>query len=160
MLADGQPVDKAVTLLHFTQRSNGKQHSHGFRVISERVQDHTAVAATESSNKNCYATVALCTVEKVTDFTVAKDVTAIAVISKVVAPSKPQQHAADLYIEAMEVVVKQGLPRSVEMMRKLQQIPNTQSADPATSSEVAWQQRKCRRLLRYPTQEESEPASG
>ena len=95
-----------------------------------------------------------------TDFTVAKDVTAIAVISKVVAPSKPQQHAADLYIEAMEVVVKQDILRSVEMMRKLQQISNTQSADPATSSDVAWQQRKCRPLLRYPTQEEIEPASG
>ena len=53
---------------------------------------------TESTNKNCYATVALCKVEKVTDFSVAKDVTAIAVISKVVAPSMPQEHAADLYI--------------------------------------------------------------
>ena len=87
MLADGKPVDKAVTLLHFKQRSNGKQHSQGFRIISERVQDHTAVAATEPTNKNCYATVALCTVEKMPDFAVAKDVTAIAVISKVVAPS-------------------------------------------------------------------------
>ena len=61
MLADGQPVDKAVALLHFTQRSNGKQHAHGLSIISERVQDHTAVGATESTNKNCYATVSLCT---------------------------------------------------------------------------------------------------
>ena len=47
MLADGKPVEKALTLLHFTQRSNGKQHAHGFRVITERVQDATAGAATE-----------------------------------------------------------------------------------------------------------------
>ena len=151
MLADGKPVDKALTLLQFTQRSNGKQLSHGFRIIAERVQDSTAGAAAELTNANCYATVVLCTVEKVTDFSAARDVTAIAVISKVAAPSKPQQHAADLYIEAMEVVPKADIPGSVEMMRQLQLVSNTQSGDPATSSEVAWQQRKCRRLLRYPT---------
>ena len=37
------------------------------------------------------------------------------------------------------------------MMRKLQQISKVQSADPDTSCVIAWQQRKCRRLLRYPT---------
>ena len=100
---------------------------------------------------NQYATVALCTVEKVTDFSTVKDTTAIAVISKVVAPSKPLQHTADLYIEAMEVVPKDNVASSMAMMRKLHRISNAQSADPATSSEVAWQQRKCRRLLRYPT---------
>ena len=151
MLADGKPVHKALTLLHFTQRGNGKQHANGFRIITERVRDPTADAATELTNENCYATVALCTVEKITDFSTAKDAVAIAVISKVVAPSNPQQHAADLYIEAMEVVLKQDIHRSVEMMRKLVLISNTQSANPATSSEVAWQQKKCRRLLRYPT---------
>ena len=77
----------------------------------------------------------------------------MAVISKVVAPSKPQQHVADLYIEAMEFVQKHDIPSSVEMMRQLQRISTAQSADPATSTEVAWQQRKCRRLLRYPTLE-------
>ena len=91
-LADGEPVDKALTLLHFTQRSNGKQLAHGFRVIAERVQDPTAGAATERTDGNCYATVALCTVEKLIDFSTAKDATAIAVISKVVAPSNPQGH--------------------------------------------------------------------
>jgi hypothetical protein len=152
MLADGKPVEKALTLLRFTQRSNGKQHAHGFRIITERTQDATAGAATKLTKENCYATVALCTIEKVTDFSAAKDATAIAVISEVVAPSKPQQHAADLYIEAMELVVsKHDIPRSVEMMRQLQGISDAQSANPATSSEVAWQQRKCRRLLRYPT---------
>ena len=151
MLADGKPVEKALTLLHFSQRSSGKQHKHGYRIITERTQDATAGAATELTKENCYATVALCTVEKSPDFAAAKDAMAMAVISKVVAPSKPLQHAADLYIEAMEVVLKDNVASSMAMMRKLHRISNAQSADPATSSEVAWQQRKCRRLLRYPT---------
>ena len=137
MLADGKPVDKALTLLQFTQRSNGKQLSHGFRIIAERVQDSTAGAAAELTNANCYATVVLCTVEKVIDFSAARGVTAIAVISKVAAPSKPQQHAADLYIEAMESAPKTEIAASVDMMRKLHQVSKTQSGDAANSSESA-----------------------
>ena len=151
MLADGKPVEKALTLLRFTQRPVGKQHATGVRIISERTQDATASDATEIIKENCYATVALCTVEKVPDFTAAKDATVMAVISKVVAPSKPLQHTADLYIEAMEPVKKDDIASSMGMMRKLQQISKVQSADPDTSCEIAWQQRKCRRLLRYPT---------
>ena len=151
MLADGKPVEKALTLLRFTQRSNGKQHAHGFRIVTERTQDATAGAATELTKENCYAAVALCTVEKVPDFTASKDATVMAVISKVVAPSKPLQHTADLYIEAMEPVEKDDIASSMGMLRKLQQISKVQSADPDTSCEIAWQQRKCRRLLRYPT---------
>ena len=151
MLADGKPVEKALTLLHFSQRSSGKQHKHGFRIITERAQDATAGATTELTKENCYATVALCTVEKSPDFVAAKDATVMAVISKVVTPSKPLQHAADLYIEAMELVPKDDVASSVAMMCKLHRISNAQSADPTTSTEVAWQQRKCRRLLRYPT---------
>ena len=151
MLANGEPAAKALTLLHFTQRGNGKQLSNGFRIVTERVQDPTAGATTEVTNANQYAIVALCTVEKVTDFSIAKDTTAIAVISKVVAPSKPQQHAADLYIEAMELVPKTDLPAAVEMMRQLRRFSNIQFSDATTLSEVAWQQRKCRRLLCYPT---------
>ena len=151
MLADGKPAEKALTLLHFTQRGNGKQHAHGFRIVTERAQDATAGVATELTKENCYATVALCTIEKGPDFLLAKNATAMAVISKVVAPSKPQHHAADLYIEAMELVPKHDIPSTMETMRQLQRISNAQSADPAASSEVAWQQKKCRRLLRYPT---------
>ena len=139
--------------MHYTQRSNGNQHAHGFRVIAERVRDATAGAATELTKERCYATIALCTVAKVPDFSASKDATAMAVISKVVAPSKPQQHVADLYIEAMELVQKHDIPSSVEMMRQLQRISTAQSADKATSTEVAWQHRKCRHLQRYPTQE-------
>ena len=110
MLADGIPVEKALTLRHFTQRSNGKQHAHGFRIITDRAQDATAGCATELTKENCYATVALCTVEKVLDFSAAKDATAMAVISKVVAPPKPLQHTADLYIEAMEFSQNMTIP--------------------------------------------------
>ena len=151
MVADGQPVEKALTLLRFTQRSNGKHHGKGFRIVTERTQDATAGVATELTKENCYGTVALCTVEKVSDFTAAKDAIVMAVISKVVEPSKPLQHTADLYIEAMEPVKNDDIASSMGMMRKLQQISKVQSADPAISSEIAWQQRKCRRLVRYPT---------
>ena len=72
MLADGQPAEKSLTLLRFTQRGNGKQLSHGFRIVTERVQDATADATTEHTVANQYATVCLCGVEKVTDFTKAQ----------------------------------------------------------------------------------------
>ena len=141
MVAEGKPAEKALTLLHFTQRGNGHQHAHGFRIITERVRDATAGAATELTNEKCYATIALCTVAKIPDFSVGKDATAMAVISKVVAPSN-MLHAADLYIEAMEVVPKHDIPSAMEMMRQLQRVSVAQSADPTTSTEVAWQQRK------------------
>ena len=147
MLADGNAIDKALTLLRFTQRGNGKQLLQGFRIITERVQD----AVDYELNPDEYATVSLCTVEKVTDFSTAKHTTAIAVICKVVAASKPQQHAADLYIEAIEVVPKADIDACVQMMRQFYRISNTRSEDATISSESAWQQRKCRRLLRYPT---------
>ena len=152
MLADGQPAEKSLTLLRFTQRGNGKQLSHGFRIVTERVQDATADATTEHTVANQYATVCLCGVEKVTDFSTAKDTTVIAVISKVTAASKPLQHAADLYIEAMEPVPASQIATAEQMMRQLHRASNAHHGDAATSSEAAWQQRKCRRLLRYPTQ--------
>ena len=96
---------------------------------------------------------ALCTLEKVTDFSVAKDTTAIAIVSNVVKPSKPQQHAADIYIEAMENVPKDDVPVCIEMMQQLIQISNAQTADTPVSTAVAWDQRKCRKLDRYPTDE-------
>ena len=68
MLANGEPAAKALTLLHFTQRGNGKQLSNGFRIVTERVQDPTAGATAEFTTANQYATVAPCTVEKVSDF--------------------------------------------------------------------------------------------
>ena len=151
MLADSKPVEKALVLLRFTQRCNGKLHGNGYRIVTERTHDATADAATELDKENCYATVALCTVDKSPDFLPGKDSTAMAVITRVIAPSKPQQHAADLYIEAMETVPKHEIANCVDMMRQMQRTSNVQSGDAAASSEVAWQQRKCRRLLSYPT---------
>ena len=102
--------------------------------------------------KTCENFKALCTGEKVPDFSAPKDTTAIAVISKVVAPSKSDQHKADLYIESMEMVPKAGIPAAARMMRQLEKSSSTPSGNPTTSSQVAWEQRKCRRLNRYPTQ--------
>ena len=147
MLANGEPIDKALTLLRFTQRGNGKQLSQGFRIITDRVRD----AIDHDSVPDEYATVTLCTVEKVTDFSTAKDATAIAIICKVVAASKPEQHAADLYIEAMEVVPTTQVDACVQMMLQLYRVANTQSKDATMCSESAWQQRKCRKLCRSPT---------
>ena len=151
MLADGKPVEKALTLLRFTQRGNGKNHANGFRIVTDRVQDATANEATELSKENCYATVAQCTTEKIPDFSAQKDTTYMAVVSAVVAPSKPLLHKADLHIEAMELVNRDNIASCRGMIRKLQQISTVQSADPDTSSEVACRQRKCRKLNRYPT---------
>ena len=64
ILAHAEPAAKALTLLHFTQRGNGKQLSHGFRIVTERVQDPTAGVTTEVTSANQYAIGALCTVEK------------------------------------------------------------------------------------------------
>ena len=75
----------------------------------------------------------------------------MAVISKVVAPAKPQQHAADLYIEAMETVEKPNVAAAVQMMRQLHEVGSMRQGDASSSATAAWEQRKCRRLSRYPT---------
>lgn len=146
MLANGEPADKSLALLHFTQRTSGKQILNGFRLVSERVRD-----ASDESSSAKYATISLCTVEKAPDFTAAKDTTALAIIVKVVGPSK-SEHTADLFIEAMETVPPHQVQDAVAMMRKLQQVSTVPSGDANASVEAAWQQRKCRRLQRYPTQ--------
>ena len=46
MLANGEPADKSLALLHFTQRTSGKQILNGFRLVSKRVRD----ASDESSS--------------------------------------------------------------------------------------------------------------
>ncbi len=145
MLADSEPADKSLALLHFTQRSNGKQISNGFRLVAERVQD-----ATNPTDTKQYVAISLCTVETSPDFTAKKDTVAICVISKVTAPSN-LTHAADLYIEAMEVVPAADAQHAKDMMSQLQCASAIHRGDAVVSTEAAWQQRKCRRLLRYPT---------
>ena len=98
-----------------------------------------------------FCTIACCTVEKVPDFTAAKDAVVLAVISKVVTPSKPQ-HAADLYIETMEAVKSDAQDQTIAAFKQLQRLSNVTRESVPLSKEAAWEQRKCRKLQRYPTQ--------
>ena len=157
MVANDEPADKALALLRFTQRSNGKQLTHGFRIVADRVQDATATE--HGAHAEQYSTVCLCSVEKVGDFTGGANKVYMAVISKVVEPTKPQQHAADLYVEAMEVVDAANIATTTQMMRQLQKVGSMHIGDATTSDATAWKQRKCRRLSRYPTQCNHEPTT-
>ena len=148
MMADGEPSDKALVLLKFSLRSNGKQILNGFRIVTDLVEDACDTSATER-----YGTIASCTPEKTTDFTAAKNSLALAIICKVVPPSKPQQHKADLYIETMEPVDSEHKDKVIAMIKQLQRVSTVNHDRTATSPEAAWQQRKCRRLQRYPTQQ-------
>ena len=152
MIADTRPVDKVLTILHFTQRSFSKQHANTFRMVSARVQDASVEQNTAGDTLNSFGTIALCAHERVNDFSPSKGSTAIAVISKMVAPALPDHHAADLFVEAMEVIEsKEDIACCKKMMQQLQQISAIEPGDAACSAQVAWEQRKCRRLLRYPT---------
>ena len=51
------------------------------------------------------------------------------------APSKPDQHAADLYIKAMEAVEKDDIPQCVQMMQQRTKISSTETIETAISSE-------------------------
>ena len=145
MIANGEPSDKALVLLKFSQRSNGKQIGNGYRIVAHNVRDACDSAATQ-----LYSTIACCTVEKSPDFTCAKDSLALAVICKVASPSQPR-HAADLYIEAMEPVTEAKAANVMATVIKLQRFATVADGNAAVSQEAAWQQRKCRRLERYPT---------
>ena len=46
MLADDKPVEKALVRLRCTPRGNGKQHTHGYRIITDRTYDATDGATT------------------------------------------------------------------------------------------------------------------
>ena len=51
----------------------------------------------------------------------------------------------------MATIPKEDVPRCMEMMEQLIQISNADTANTPVSTEVAWEQRKCRKLNRYPT---------
>ena len=146
MEADEEPADKALVMLKFTQRSLGKTILNGFRVVTDHVED-----ACDTSNGARYGTIACCTPEKSTDFTAARNSHALAIVCKVMPPSKPQ-HTADLYIETMEPIADDGMDQVLAMVKQLQRISKVNHGNAATSTEAAWQQKKCRRLQRYPTQ--------
>ena len=152
MVINGEPSDKALVLLKFTQRSNGKQISNGFRLVTDNVRDGCHPSHTQQ-----YGTISCCTIEKAPDFTGAKDALALAVICKVVAPSK-SQHSTDLYIEAMEPVSSDRKDKVIETMKQLQRFATANLGNAETSSIAAWEQRKRRRLERYPTEIEVPPS--
>ena len=112
--------------------------------------DHVEDACDTSPDAR-YGTIACCTPEKTPDFTAAKNSYALAIVCKVMPPSKPQ-HTADLYIETMEPIAGERLDQVIAMVKQLQRVSTVNRGNAATSTEAAWQQRKCRRLERYPTQ--------
>ena len=145
MTVQGEPVEKAIVFLHFTQRSNGAATGQGYRVITDNVTD-----AVNTGNESKFRTIARCTVERSPDFIAAKNSFAIAIVSKVLAPSK-EAHVADLYIETIETVNETSAPMVRTMMQKLTKVSAVSFSAATASQEAAWEQRKCRRLGRYPT---------
>ena len=103
-----------------------------------------------SSNEGKFRTIARCTVERSVDFIESKKSFAIAIVSKVLAPSK-EAHVADLYIETIETVNETSAPMVRTMMQKLTKVSAVSFPAATASQEAAWEQRKCRRLGRYPT---------
>ena len=85
--------------------------------------------------------------------TAAKASYALAVVCKATPPAK-SQHDLDLYIEAMEVLSKDQISYARETHAKLRLIAAAHRTESEPSQEKAFQQRKCRRLLRYPTMEQ------
>ena len=137
-------------LLYFTQRSAGGQQAGGFRLVTDNVLDGSEPSLLQSTGAPKYGTIARCTVERCPDFTAAKGNYALAIVCKATRPAK-QQHAVDLYIEAMEPVAKYHADRAATMVTKLSSVAAAARATTEASQEAAFQQRKCRRLLRYPT---------
>jgi len=145
-----RPGGKTLVLLHFTQRSIGAQQSGGFRVVTDNVVDGSDSAPRQSTPQIKVGLVARCSVERCPDFTAAKSSYALAVICKATRPAKPQ-HPLDLYIEAMEVLSKDQIPRAREAVAKIRSVAAAARAGAEPSQETAFQQGKRRRLLRYPT---------
>jgi len=147
MFADDEPADKALVLLKFTPRSVGKQIPNGFRIVTDDVADACDTSATER-----YGSIASCTAEKSTDFTAGRNSYALAIVCKVTLPSK-EQHTADLYIESMEPIAPDRVEQAIAMVKQLKRVSTVNHGNAATSTEAAWQQKKCRRMERYPTLE-------
>ena len=105
MTVAGEPAEKALVLLHFTQRSIGAQQSGGFRLVTDNVVDGSDLVLPQDTQQFKVGIVARCCVERCPDFTAAKASYALAVVCKAAQPAKPQ-HALDLYIEAMESLSK------------------------------------------------------
>ena len=94
--------------------------------------------------------VARCNFERCPNFTAAKASYALAVVCKATPPTK-SQHGLDLYIEAMEGLSKDQISYARETHAKLRSIAAAHRTESKPSQQKAFQQRKCRRLLRHPT---------
>ena len=146
MLFRVQPVDKALVLLHFTQRSKASNSANGCRIATPGAKD-----ATNLQHTNAYFTIACCNVERSPEFSADKNLMAFAIVCKVVKPSD-ERHVAECYLEYMERINEQNHANVVATMQQLQRVTAAMSAEPThVPGEAAWQQRKCRRLNRYPT---------
>ena len=150
MTVAGEPAEKAFVLLHFTQRSIGAQQTGGFRLVTDNVVDGNDLSPPQGTQQFKVGIVARCSVERCPDFTAAKASYALAVVCKAARPAKPQ-HALDLYIEAMELLTKEQISPARETLAKLRSVSAAARTDTEPSDKKAFQQRKCRRLLRYPT---------
>ena len=145
LTVQGNPVEKAFALLHFTQTTKGAQQQGTFRVVADGVVD-----GGDCGSHIKVGTVARCAVEQCPNFTTKKNTFAFAVICKATAPSKPA-HAADLYIEAMELIDASDHQTAKALVGKLRCLASASTAGAEPSQETAYQQRKCRKLHRYPT---------
>ena len=146
MTVAGEPAEKALVMLRFTQRPVGSLVTNGFRLVT----DNVASASDAETQRSTYGAIARCTVERSPEFMAQKGDMAMAILSKVSAPCKAQ-HAADLYIETMCVVRKEEHSAAATIIAKLRAVSASSVAEMPASQESAWQQRKCRRLTRYPT---------
>ena len=153
----GKAVERALTLLRFTDRTSGQVNSagQGVRVVG-RVADGTVKDATESTLANSFGTVAVCTVAQVTEYTAKVGSLFLAVISKVCEADKPLINTADFQIETMEEIETDRRDLVIDMITKLQQIVCVQDGDTSSSTPVPFEPRKCRRLNRWPTVEGTE----
>ena len=150
MTVADEPAEKAFVLLHFTQRSIGAQQTGGFRLVTDNVVDGNDLSPPQGTQQFKVGIVARCSVERCPDFTAAKASYALAVVCKAARPAKPQ-HALDLYIEAMELLTKEQISSARETLAKLRSVSAAARTDTEPSDEKAFQQRKCRGLLRCQT---------
>ena len=119
--------------------------------MSERVTDFADDSQAEPTQKTCYAVIAICSIEKATDFRALPNDVHLVVISKMDEPAKPEKHRADLYIEAMERIPPEKLESAKQMMLQMQQMTRVRNAASSTEDDVEVNNTKCARLCRYPT---------
>ena len=124
---------------------------------SDNVMTATEHLKADATDVRTHGAIARCTVERCPDFTVAKGSYALAVICRAGQPVKPQ-HAADLFIETMEPIPKEHADQARKLLENLRDIAVAQSSQSTPSFQAgrvqAFQQRKCRRLSRYPSMKE------